>query len=127
MPFVLVGREDLKMRHTAVRPNKIALGLLVFLLVQTVVQGQATSSGVDIVTTYSQNGRFYLKSIPFDNEFPTLPGKTYVYESGNPNPLYVFDRGFDSVDDDSNNLILSNDGAVIFYVIPGGRMKTRRD
>ena len=32
--------------------------------------------------------------------------------------MYVFERGFDSVDKDSNNLILSNDGEVIFYAIP---------
>jgi Domain of unknown function (DUF6794) len=59
-----------------------------------------------------------LKSIPFDSEFPSLRGKTYVYRVGTSNPLYVFDRGFDSVEVDSNNLILSNDGTVIFYVIP---------
>ncbi len=34
--------------------------------------------------------------------------------------MYVFERGFDSVDNESNNLILSNDGEVIFYAIPWG-------
>lgn len=82
--------------------------------------GQAISSAVDIVTTYSQNGKFSLRSIPFDNEFPTLRGKTSVYKTGSATPLYVFERGFDSVEDDSNNLILSNDGEVIFYLIPWG-------
>lgn len=82
------------------------------------VCGQATSSNVEVVTVYSQNEKFYLKSIPYDNEFPSLRGKTAVYEKGNSTPLYVFERGFDSVDDDSNNLILSDNGEVIFYVIP---------
>jgi hypothetical protein len=81
-------------------------------------RGQASSSVVEIVTTYSQNGSFYLRSVPFDNEFPTLRGKTYVYATGGAAPIYVFDRGFDSVDAESNNLILSNDGEVIFYAIP---------
>ena len=91
--------------------------LFVFLL-PIFVCGQAISSAVQIIKTYSQNAHFYLKSIPYDSEFPTLRGKTYVYRVGNPAPLYVFDRGFDSVDVDSNNLILSNDGEVIFYLIP---------
>ncbi len=71
-----------------------------------------------IITTYSQNQKYYLKSVPYDDEFPTLRGKTFVYSSGNSTPVYVFDRGFDSVDEDSNNLILSNDGEVIFFAIP---------
>ena len=84
------------------------------------VFGQSFSSVVEIVTTYSQNGNFYLKSVPFDNESPSLRGKTTVYKKGGVAPLYEFERGFDAVDDDSNNLILSSDGAVIFYAIPYG-------
>lgn len=81
-------------------------------------RGQATSSVVEVVTVFSQNGRFFLKSIPYDNEFPSLRGKTYVYQTGKADPLYEFERGFDSVDDNSNNLILSNDGETIFFAIP---------
>lgn len=97
---------------------KAILILFIILVSISLANAQATSSAVDIVTVYSQNERFYLKSIPYDNEFPTLRGKTYVYQTGKSVPLYVFDRGFDSVDEDSNNLILSNDGEVIFFVIP---------
>lgn len=95
------------------------LSVVILILISVVtVPAQATSSAVDVVTTYSQNGKFHLTSVPYDNEFPSLRGKTSVYESGNANPLYVFERGFDSVEDDSNNLVLSNNGEIIFYVIP---------
>jgi hypothetical protein len=97
---------------------KIAFLILIILVSSTVTTGQATSSAVQVITTYSQNEKFYLKSIPYDDEFPTLRGRTSVYEKGNATPLYVFERGFDSVDKDSNNLILSNNGEIIFYAIP---------
>ena len=97
---------------------KLIILLLLILISVSVVHGQSSSSHVAIVTTYSQNEKYYLKSVPYDNEFPTLRGKTSVYSSGNSTPLYEFDRGFDSVDEDSNNLILSNDGEVIFFAIP---------
>ncbi len=73
-----------------------------------------------IVTVHSENDRFYMKSVPFDNEWPTLRGKTSVFAVGNPTSLYVIDRGFDSVERDSNNLILSNDGETIFFALPWG-------
>src|SRR5262249_44186885 len=80
---------------------------------------QAQSLGDPVVVTvHSQNGRFYLRSIPFDNEFPSMRGVTRVYATGEGIPLYEFGRGFDSVDKDSNNLILSNDGETIFYALP---------
>jgi hypothetical protein len=82
------------------------------------VKGQASSSAVYVVTVYSENGKFYLKTVPFDDEFPTTRGKTLVYETGNPTPLYFFERGFDSVARDGNNLILGDDGETIFYAIP---------
>lgn len=97
---------------------KLILLLLPILIGVPVAQGQASSSDVAIITTYSQNQKYHLKSVPYDHEFPTLRGKTSVYSSGNSTPLYEFDRGFDSVDEDSNNLILSNDGEVIFFAIP---------
>jgi hypothetical protein len=94
--------------------------LLVFIILfaTVLVSGQAWGSAIDVVTVYSQNEQSYLKSVPFDNVFPTTPGRTLVYEKGNATPIYSFERGFDSVDDDSNNLVLSNDGEVIFYAIP---------
>lgn len=86
----------------------------------SVVFSQSYSSSVEVVTVYSQNELFYLRSWPFDNESPSLRGHTKVYRKGVSEPIYSFDRGFDAVDDDSNNLALSNDGSVIFYLIPWG-------
>lgn len=97
---------------------KLIILLLLILINVPVAQGQMSSSDVAIITTYSQNQKYYLKSVPYDNEFPTMRGKTSVYSSGNSTPLYEFDRGFDSVQEASNNLILSNDGEVIFFLIP---------
>lgn len=94
--------------------------IFIILIGVAAVSGQSIGSSVEIVTTYSQNGNFYLKSVPFDNESPSLRGKTTVYKKGVAAPLYEFERGFDSVDDDSNNLILSNDGELIFYAISYG-------
>lgn len=79
---------------------------------------QASSSVVKIITLHSENEKFYLRSVPFDDDFPTTRGRTSVFASNSDVPLYVFERGFDSVDDKSNNLILSNDGNTIFYAIP---------
>ncbi|HJU91298.1 MAG TPA: DUF6794 domain-containing protein [Pyrinomonadaceae bacterium] len=94
--------------------------LLIFTLfiISSVAQGQMISGSAEIFTVYSQNERFYLKSIPYDDESPSLRGTTSVYERGKSTPLYTLDRGFDpEVGDLSNTLILSNDGEVIFYVV----------
>jgi hypothetical protein len=103
-------------------PMKTFLLAIIFvsLISRISVFGQFISSVVEIVTTYSQNEIFYLKSTPYDNESPTTRGKTSVYKKGDAKPLYEFERGFDSVDDDSNNLILSNNGEVIFHLISYG-------
>ena len=92
--------------------------LLILLIVSSVGQGQATSGSAEILTVYSQNERFFLKSIPYDDEAPSLRGTTSVYERGKSTPLYTLDRGFDPpVGAHDNSLILSNDGEVIFYEI----------
>ncbi len=77
--------------------------------------GQTVSSAVDISTVYSQSEEFYLKTIPYDNESPTLRGKTSVYRKGSETPLYILERGFDF--SEKNNLTLSTNGEVIFYVL----------
>lgn len=79
---------------------------------------QSYSSAVDIWTLYSENGQYYLKSIPWDDESPSLRGTTSVYRIGDKNPIYTLARGFD--DPTSNRLVLSNDGSVIFYAITWG-------
>lgn len=82
--------------------------------------GQSYGSSVEITTLYSHNEKYYLKTIPYDNESPSLRGKTYVYQTGSPNPLYEFERGFDSLGFNENFLVLSNNGELIFYVISYG-------
>lgn len=93
--------------------------LLAILLINSifVVFGQTSSSHISIATVYSQNEKYYLKTVPYDNESPTLKGKTYVYQTGVDKPLYTLERAFDTIDQDNNELILSNNGEVIFYVI----------
>lgn len=81
------------------------------------VLGQSTSSHITIATVYSQNEKFFLKTIPYDNASPSLLGKTYVYQVGNSQPLYELERAFDTISRANNELILSNNGEVIFYVI----------
>ena len=85
---------------------------LVVLLTCVAASAQMISGAADVVTVYSQNERFYLKSIPYDDESPSLRGKTFVYAAGNATPLYTVERGFDVIQ--PNTLILSNDGEIIF-------------
>ena len=82
------------------------------LLTSVVARAQMISGAVDVLTVYSQNGQFYLRSIPYDNESPSLRGKTSVYAVGKAIPLYTLERGFDLIE--PNTLFLSNDGEVIF-------------
>jgi len=46
--------------------------ILTLLLASVVARPQMFSGAADIVTVYSQNGQFYLKSIPYDDESPSL-------------------------------------------------------
>lgn len=92
--------------------------LLLILFASIAASSQSYSSAVEISTLYSENGQYYLRSIPWDNESPSLRGTTSVYRKGEPNPVYSFDRGFKDVT--MNRLVLSNDGSVIFYVITWG-------
>lgn len=100
--------------------TKIFILIFSTLVLTLAAHPQATSSTAEVVTVYSQNEKFYLRSIPYDNEYPTLRGVTSVYEKGVETPSYTFERGFDSVERESNNLVLSDDGQIIFYVIPWG-------
>lgn len=51
---------------------------------------QSTTSAVALETIYAQNGLFYLHTIPYDNQEPSLRGKTCVYRINDPVPLYEF-------------------------------------
>ena len=65
--------------------------LSVLLCASASARGQAVGAGAAVVTVYSENGRFYLRSTPYDAEFPTTRGSTTVYEKGRAAPLYVFE------------------------------------
>lgn len=95
----------------------LAFSLFIILLTSFFNFGQSSSSHITIATVYSQNEKYYLKTIPYDNLSPSLLGKTYVYQTGNSQPLYELDRAFDTINGRSNELILSNNGELIFYVI----------
>src|ERR1051326_5239034 len=89
------------------------LGLaFIVLLACVAAKAQMFSGAADVVTVYSQNERFYLKSVPYDDETPSLRGRTFVFAGGNTTPLYTVERGFDVIQ--PNTLILSNDGEIIF-------------
>jgi len=96
---------------------RILIGLIALFLMSasSFVVAQMTSSHVEISTLYSENGEFFLRSVPWDNHSPSLRGTTSVYRKGQKDPEYSVSRGFD--DGDSNRLTLSNDGETIFYVI----------
>lgn len=88
------------------------------LLILSIASKAQTYTGkIDVLTVHSQNGSFYLRSVPFDNESPSLRGVTRVYSTRQSVPLYEFEIGFDSVEERSNNLILSDDGETIFHAI----------
>lgn len=100
--------------------------IFTILIISSLTQGQAISGSAEIFTVYSQNERFYLKSIPYDDESPSLRGTTSVYESGKSMPRYTLNRGFDPAVGAHNNILtLSNDGEVIFYVVPWGGDETK--
>ncbi len=88
---------------------------------------QTHSSIVEITTVYSQNEEFYLRSVPYDNEMPSLRGRTEVYKKGQAKPLYAFDKGFDTITHCPGCLILSNDGATVFYVGEWGEAEPGKD
>ena len=100
--------------------KKIFLFITIFVGSVFITFGQTVSSHISIATVYSQSEKYYLKTIPYDNESPSLRGKTYVFESGVDKPLYTLERAFDTIDENDNKLTLSNNGEVIFYLINFG-------
>ena len=73
------------------------------------------SSKLLLYTLYSENGKYYVKSIPYDNEIESLYGKSYVYKKGVKEPLYSIDRHFE-YRYKPNLIHLSNDGQTIWYI-----------
>ncbi|MFO7743753.1 MAG: DUF6794 domain-containing protein [Psychroflexus sp.] len=83
---------------------------------------QFSSGKVPISETYSYNGKFKLKSISFDDDFPNTKGESQVfysrkYESlGVKKKFYRINRSFDLFDDYPFFTAISNDGKKIIYI-----------
>jgi hypothetical protein len=98
--------------------------LTIALLILPVAACAAIDGGeLHVRTVHSQNGRFYLRSISFDSMVPSALGVTRVYSTDQSEPLYEFERAFDSVTKQSNNLVLSDDGETIFYAVSWGALE----
>jgi len=93
--------------------NKKLLFVIVALIQLTVKSQSYFSSVITISKTYSQNGKFYLKTIPFDDEHPSIRGKSFLYETKNDKLIYTVDRYFNYNGDSENFLAVSNDGNTI--------------
>lgn len=76
---------------------------------------QTTYSMCYIHTVKSQNDKFFLKTIPFDNIEQTSTGKTTVYNSDS-TKVYEVNRHFE-LSENRKEVFLSNDGKTIVYVI----------
>jgi hypothetical protein len=70
-------------------------------------------SVVSIVTVWSDNGAYYLRSVPYDNHLPPNYGKTTVYAADG-TERYSFDRALLAMD--HSPLFLSDDGESILAV-----------
>ena len=76
----------------------------------------AASSSAETVTAYSQNGRFYLKSVPYDHGSPHLHGVTRVFQVDGDRLVYSFEKALEVSVNEGPTVILSNNGDVIFVV-----------
>jgi hypothetical protein len=79
------------------------------------VTAQTTYSMCYIHKVKSQNDKYFLKTIPFDNIEQTSTGKTIVYNSDS-TKFYEVERYFE-LSDNRKEVFLSNDGKIIAYVI----------
>lgn len=75
---------------------------------------RGSSTTVSIVTLWSDNGAYYLRSVPYDTHLPPNHGKTTVYAADG-TERYSFDRAF--LAEEGSPLFLSNDGERILAVL----------
>lgn len=97
-----------------VTPYKI-LTLFLWLITFKQVTAQTTYSICYIHTIKSQNNKFFLETIPFDNIEQTSTGITSVF-SYDSTKIYEVDRHFE-LSDNRREIFLSNNGKTIAYVI----------
>ena len=64
---------------------------------------------------YSQNGEYYLQSVPYDDFTQSVYGLSQVFRTGNPEPLYTIERDF-TYEGFPNKISLSNDGTHVMYI-----------
>lgn len=91
------------------------LTILISIFIFGHINGQTTYSVCYVHKVNSQNDRFFLKTIPFDNIEQTSTGKTTVYTSDSVE-LYSISRSFE-VSSNRKEIFLSNDGQNIAYII----------
>jgi len=106
---VLSGRTDLK----------IIMLLINMLSWPGTMFAQNSSNHIPISETYSSNGMFKLKSISYDENFPTLLGesKVVVNDGSDTGKLcYKINRAFDLYEGFHYFLALSNDGKKALYI-----------
>lgn len=91
------------------------LTIIIWLTTIGQVVAQTTFSVCYIHTVKSQNDKFFLKTIPFDNIEQTSTGKTTVYNADS-TKVYEVNRHFE-LSENRKEVFLSNDGKTIVYVI----------
>jgi len=95
-------------------PSKILTFLLWFTTIGQVT-AQTTYSMCYIHTVKSQNDKYFLRTIPFDNIEQTSTGNTIIYNSDS-TKFYEVEKYFE-LSDNRKEVFLSNDGKIIAYVV----------
>lgn len=89
--------------------------IILLLTIGCQAKAETEVSVCEVTIINSPNGRFFLRTIPFDNIIESSDGKTLVFNSDSV-LLYEVDRYFE-VEKNKCELFLSNDGNTIAYVI----------
>ncbi len=100
---------------------KKIISFILAIITSVLFDAQMSSSIIPISQTVSSNGRYKLKSISYDDEFPTLRGKSFVIsthdydENGYHKKLYEINRAFDLYEGYPLFVAISNDGQKVAY------------
>jgi hypothetical protein len=73
-----------------------------------------SQSKLKVYDLFSENGKYYLHSTPYDDWDETTFGKSYVFKTGDSVPLYSVNRYF-AFRGFPNRIQISNDGKTILY------------
>lgn len=94
--------------------KKIIL-LILTITISVLFKAQISSSAIPISETTSSNGEYMIRSVSYDDEFPTLRGKSFVIEKESSKIMYEINRSFDLVDGYPYFVAISNDGKKVAY------------